>query len=78
MELHWLPVDKRIEYQLLLYMYKTLHGLAPGYLCELVLPYAPQRVLMPAELNLLMVPPGNLVNMDAEVLLGHLQSYGTL
>ena len=30
MELHWLSVDKRIEYKLLLYTYKALHGLAPG------------------------------------------------
>ena len=53
MELHWLPVDKRIEYKLLLYPYKALHGLAPGYLCELVVPYAPWRVLRSAESNLL-------------------------
>ena len=58
MELHWSPVDKRIEYKLLLYTYKALHGLAPGYLCELVLPYVPQRVLRSAESNLLTVPPG--------------------
>ena len=45
MELHWLPVDKRIEYKLLLYMYKALHGLAPGHLCKLVVPYEPRRVL---------------------------------
>ena len=32
MELHWLPVEKRIEYMLLLYTYKAMHGLAPGYL----------------------------------------------
>ena len=32
--LHWLPVDNRIEYKLLLYTYKALHDLAPGYLCE--------------------------------------------
>ena len=43
--LHWLPVDKRIEYRLLLYTYKALHDLAPGYLCELVVPYVPRRVL---------------------------------
>ena len=35
MELHWLAVDKRIEYKLLLYTYKALHGLAPGYLCNI-------------------------------------------
>ena len=58
MELHWLPVDKRIEYKLLLYTYKALHGLAPGYLCNLVVPYEPRRVLRSAESNLLTVPPG--------------------
>ena len=31
---------------------------APGYLCELVVPYVPRRVLRSAELNLLTVPPG--------------------
>ena len=46
------------EYKLLLYTYKALHGLAPGYLCELVVPYAPGRVLRSAESNLLTVPPG--------------------
>ena len=56
--LHWLPVDKRIDYKLLLYTYKALHDLTPGYLCELVVPYVPRRVLRSAELNLLTVPPG--------------------
>ena len=44
--LHWLPVDKRIEYKLLLYTYKALHDLAPGYLCEPVVPYVPLMPLM--------------------------------
>ena len=56
--LHWLPVDKKIEYKLLLYTYKALHDLLPGYLHELVVPYVPRRVLSSAELNLLTVPPG--------------------
>ena len=58
MELHWLPVDKRIEYKLLLYTYKALHGLTPGYLCKLVVPNEPRRVLRSAESNVLTVPPG--------------------
>ena len=53
-----MPVDKRIEYKLLLYTYNALHDLAPGYICELVVPYVPRRVLRSAELNLLTVPPG--------------------
>ena len=52
-----LPVDKRIEYKLLLYTYKALHDLAPGYMCKLVVPYEPQRFLRSAESNLLTVPP---------------------
>ena len=56
--LHWLPVDKRIEYKLLLYTYNAMHDMAPRYLCELVVPYVPRRVLRSAELNLLTVPPG--------------------
>ena len=51
--LHWLPVDKRLEYiKLMLYAYKALHGLAPGYLCEVGLLYASRRVLMSVDLNL--------------------------
>ena len=56
--LRWLPVNKSIEYNLLLYTCKALHDLAPGYLCELVVPYVPRKVLRSAELNLLTVPPG--------------------
>ena len=57
MELDWLPVDKRIEYKLLLYTYKALPCLALGYLCKLVVPYEPRRALRSAESNLLTVPP---------------------
>ena len=57
MELYWFPVDKRIEYKLLLYTYKELHGFAPRYLCKLVVPYATRRVLRSAESNLLTVTP---------------------
>ena len=55
---NWLPVDKWIEYKLLLYTYKALHDLAPGYLYKLVVPYVSRRILRSAELNLLTVPPG--------------------
>ena len=78
MELHWLPVEKRIEYKLLLYTYKALHDLVPGYLCKLVVPYEPRRVLGPAERTYSLLHQGSLVNMDPEVLLGHQQIHGTL
>ena len=43
-ELLWLPVDRRIEYNILLHAYKALngYGLAPEYLCNMVESYAPE------------------------------------
>ena len=35
-ELHWLPVQQRIIYKILLFTFKCLHGLAPLYLCDLL------------------------------------------
>ena len=32
MSLHWLPIDLRIEFKILIITYKTLHGLAPAYI----------------------------------------------
>ena len=38
-QLHWLPIEKRINYKVLLLTFKALHGLAPIYLSELLQPY---------------------------------------
>ena len=57
-ELHWLPDDRRIEYKMLLYTSKTLSGLAPEYLCNMVESYAPDRVPRSVSQNLLVVPRG--------------------
>ncbi len=35
-ELHWLPVEKRIVFKILLLTFKCLHGLAPSYLSDLI------------------------------------------
>ena len=37
-EYHWLPVDLRIIYKVLLLTYKTIHGQGPEYLRELLVP----------------------------------------
>ena len=41
--LHWLPVRARIEFKILLMAYKSVNGLAPEYLSELLRPYASNR-----------------------------------
>ena len=38
-KLHWLPVEQRINFKILLFTYKIVNGLAPMYLSELLVPY---------------------------------------
>jgi hypothetical protein len=54
--LHWLPVKARADFKVLLLTYKALHGLAPTYLSDLVLPYIPTRTLWSQDTGLLIVP----------------------
>ena len=35
MELHWLPIRERINYKIIMWVFKCLHNLAPQYLCTL-------------------------------------------
>ena len=43
--LHWLPIENRIVYKLSLLCYKSLNGLAPSYLANLLNVYTPSRQL---------------------------------
>uniref|UniRef100_A0A3B3HT18 Reverse transcriptase domain-containing protein n=1 Tax=Oryzias latipes TaxID=8090 RepID=A0A3B3HT18_ORYLA len=43
--LHWLPVRLRIDFKILLFVFKCLHGLAPKYLSDLIQVYNPPRSL---------------------------------
>ena len=36
MYIHWLPVEQRIQYKLLIQVYKALNGLAPEYIADLL------------------------------------------
>ena len=42
MELHWLPVEQRINFKILLITYKALNGQAPTYLSDFFLTTAQQ------------------------------------
>ena len=44
-KLHWLPIKFRIQFKVLLLVYKALNGLAPKYIKELFVPYKPRRHL---------------------------------
>ena len=48
-ELHWLLVEQRINFKILLFTYKIINGLALMYLSELLAPYVPRRDLRSAD-----------------------------
>lgn len=54
--LHWLPVQQRIKFKALVIIYKTVNGISPCYLQELLQPYVPTRDLRSQNDNLLNVP----------------------
>lgn len=54
--LHWLPIEHRIQFKVLLFVYKSLTGLAPNYLCDLLPHYQTNRPLRSSNTLLLSVP----------------------
>ena len=60
-ELHWLPIESRIIFKLLLITFKIIHGLCPAYLSPLLQQYCPQRNLRSSSKLLFTVPIVNSV-----------------
>lgn len=58
--LHWLPVRQRIDFKVLLFVFKALNGLAPSYISDLLSPYSNIRSLRSADQRLLTVRGSNL------------------
>ena len=54
--LHWLPVVFRIDFKILLLVYKALNDLAPSYLRDCLDKYVPGRPLRSSSADLLTVP----------------------
>ena len=54
--LHWLPVRFRINFKVLLLVFRCLNGLGPSYLSDLLLSYQPSRTLKSSGTGLLTIP----------------------
>ncbi len=54
--LHWLPVKFRIDFKILMFVFKILNGLAPPYLCDLLNLKTAARVTRSSNQLLLEVP----------------------
>ena len=55
-DLHWLPVHARIDFKVLILVYKCLHNLAPAYMCDLITPRVMDRSLRNDNCISLLVP----------------------
>ena len=62
-DLHWLPVEYRIKFKVLLLTYKAIHKKAPSYLSDLITIRRPVRDLRSNSSLRLYVPRTNLVTM---------------
>jgi len=49
--LHWLPVEKRIRFKILLHVFKVLNGLSPIYLTDYIATYIPSREGLRSEVD---------------------------
>ena len=56
-DLHWLPVVCRIQFKILLLVYKGLNGKAPAYITEMLKPVNDSRYSLRSSNNLLLVVP---------------------
>lgn len=54
--LHWLPVTFRIDFKVLLLIYKALNGTGPSYIANSLVNYVPSRILRSSNTGLLKVP----------------------
>ena len=63
--LHWLHIEQRVKFKILVITFKALHGLAPSYIADLIKPYVPARNLRSANQNLLHQSKFNLKTFGA-------------
>ena len=55
-ELHWLPVEHRIVFKILLLVFKSLNNVAPTYISDVLTQYSPSRSFRSSNQFLLVVP----------------------
>ena len=55
-QLHWLPVEFRIKFKILVLTFKAMCGSGPAYLRDRLSLYNPQRTLCSSDANLLEIP----------------------
>ena len=53
LDLHWLPIQQRILFKILILTYQAYHKTTPQYLCDLIMPYSNARCLRSDNMSLI-------------------------
>ena len=77
-ELHWLPVEHRISYKMLLPTYKALNGHAPQYLVALISKYVPPQPSVRRINTSSIHQDGDLNHLESELSPRQPRPFGTL
>ena len=64
-QLHWLPVEFRIKFKVLVLTFKALRGPGPIYLKDCLFLYKPQRNLRSSDANLLEIPNHQVIRLTS-------------
>ena len=77
-KLHWLPIESRIQYKVLVLVHACVHNTAPPYLSSLLTSYVQSREMRSSRKLILHQPIPNMVHMtsDHSHMVG--QDYGTI
>lgn len=77
--LHWLPIQQRITFKVLLYVFKAFNNLAPPYIAELFTVYIPSRCLRSAmDKHRLVVPRSHLLIGDRAFVVAAAKAWNSL
>ena len=60
-QLHWLPIESRIQYKVLVLVHACVHNIAPPYLSSLLTSYVPSREMRSSGKLILHQPIPNMV-----------------
>lgn len=66
--LHWLPVQFRVDFKVLVFVFKALHGPTHTYISDLLYSYSPEKMLRSSSQLLLTVPKSRLKSLKVTVL----------
>ena len=77
-KIHWLPIESRIQYKVLVLVHACVHNIVPPYLSNLLTSYVPSREMRSSGKQILHQPIPNMVTYGERSFAYGGQDYGTI